>query len=78
MDINKLSKLYEELESDALIYTPYSYSVKQTNQIIRKHFKTLADDIDNLKEQSFDDGFKAGYDEAISQMRFKLDDMGKE
>jgi hypothetical protein len=35
-------------------------------------------DIDNLTEQSFDDGFKAGYDEAISQMRYKLDDMANE
>jgi hypothetical protein len=39
---------------------------------------SFEEDIDNLTEQSFDDGFKAGYDEAISQMRYKLDDMAME
>jgi hypothetical protein len=40
--------------------------------------ESFEEDIDHLAEQSFDDGFKAGYDEAISQMRYKLDDMEKE
>jgi hypothetical protein len=40
--------------------------------------ESFEEDVDNLAEQSFDDGFKAGYDEAISQMRYKLDDMANE
>ena len=32
-------------------------------------------DISDLTEQSFDDGFKSGYDEALIQMREHIEDM---
>ena len=38
----------------------------------------LAEVLANYAEYEFDLGFQAGYDEAISQMRFKLDDMANE
>ena len=37
--------------------------------------KSFEKDISDLTEQSFDDGFESGYDEALIQMREHIEDM---
>ena len=45
-------------------------------ELIKK--SAFESDIDSLLEQSFEDGFQAGYEEAISQMRYKLENIESE
>ena len=47
-----LKDLYNELEKDALMYKPYSYCIKQTNQIIRKHFEMLTEKLNKYEKIS--------------------------
>ena len=39
--------------------------------------ESFEEDIDHLAEQSFDDGFGSGYEEARIQVKYFIEDMGK-
>jgi thiamine biosynthesis protein ThiC len=71
-----LKDLYNQLESEAVMLTPYSYSIKQTNQIIRKHFKMLTEKLNKYDVSiSFDEGYKKGREDAIREALQNIMDM---